>query len=81
MVREIIYQKNKFEELLEAIKAGIFPILVFGPTGAGKTFSILKALESLKIRHKFVEFDNKPIHRPIDNNLVVVICINDQKYL
>lgn len=75
---EQVFQQAKFKELKEAIVNRNFPIIVYGPSGSGKSFTILKVLESLDIKHKYVELEGKPINKPIQSNLVTLVYLYKQ---
>lgn len=76
-----IFQKTKFSQLITAIQHQAFPIVVFGPSGTGKTFTVLKALEKLQIKHRYVELAGQSINKPIDNSIMTIVHLYNYKDL
>ncbi len=71
------YDKNKYRELEIAIKNHEFPIIVYGPSNTGKTYAIQTILNNLKLKYKEVDLNHNYIKKPINNELIILTCLND----
>jgi len=70
---------SKFEEIKKAILSKSYPIIVYGPSGTGKTSTILGVLKSLGLKYSYVDISTVIIERPVFKNLIRLCDLNSLK--
>lgn len=68
----MLFNEKKLKELLDAIKNKDFPIIVCGPSGTGKTFTIQRAMEILHLKSKYVDISRNHINKTMINNMIII---------
>lgn len=75
---------SKYKELEKTIRNKDFPIIVYGPSGTGKTYAIKDILSKLNRKFREVDISVDTVKRPIDHEMVLLThlyAIDDLKRL
>ncbi|KAI5152171.1 hypothetical protein ENBRE01_2623 [Enteropsectra breve] len=65
------FQPAKQTELERAINERRFPVVVYGPSGSGKSHLIRKTLEKMQIVPHYAECASKPLRKPLGRKMPI----------